>query len=95
MSKKDSALATAAEVARLLQAERVNKDLSMTELAKRSGLSQQMISYVERGMRKPTLDTLLRIAGVLDVDLWKIVKTATDRAGAKTAQRRTKRGTSG
>lgn len=61
----------------------------MTELAKQSGLSQQMISYVERGMRKPTLDTLLRIARVLKVDLWKLLKTAGERASTKTS--RTKR----
>lgn len=48
----------------------------MTKLAEESGLSQQMISYVERGMRSPTLDTLLRISTVLDVDLWKILKEA-------------------
>lgn len=48
----------------------------MTKLAEESGLSQQMISYVERGMRSPTLDTLLRIARVLDVDLWQILKGA-------------------
>ncbi len=46
----------------------------MTKLADESGLSQQMISYVERGMRSPTLDTLLRIARVLDVELWQILK---------------------
>lgn len=50
----------------------------MTKLATESGLSQQMISYVERGMRSPTLDTLLRIAAVLNVDLWRIIKAATD-----------------
>ena len=48
----------------------------MTKLAAESGLSQQMISYVERGMRSPTLDTLLRIAAVLRVDLWRIIREA-------------------
>lgn len=51
----------------------------MTQLAEKSGLSQQMISYVERGMRSPTLDTLLRIAAVLNVDLWRIIKAASER----------------
>lgn len=86
MTKKNSVLATSAEVARLLESERVNKKLSMTELAKQSGLSQQMISYVERGMRKPTLDTLLRIARGLEVDLWKVLKTADELAMAKTSR---------
>ncbi len=86
MSKTDSTLAISTEVARLLHRTRVNQNFSMTQLAKQCGLSQQMISYVERGMRKPTLDTLLRIAGVLEVDLWKLLKTADERAATKTSR---------
>ena len=40
-----------------------------------------MISYVERGMRNPTLDTLLRIALALDVDLSRL-----DQKGIKTSK---------
>jgi transcriptional regulator with XRE-family HTH domain len=58
-----------AEVVRLLRQERQDQNLSVYRVAKDSGLSQQMIHYVERGMRNPTLDTLLRIAIALDVDL--------------------------
>jgi len=67
------------QVAKSLQRERERKGISMTRLAKEAGLSQQMVSYVERGLRKPTLDTLLRNANVLKVDLWKIVRTASKR----------------
>ena len=76
MSKPSPSRRTVAAVAKRLKAERVRRRLSMTKLAADSGLSQQMISYVERGMRSPTLDTLLRIAAVLDVDLWRIIKAA-------------------
>jgi len=48
----------------------------MTQVAEQSGLSQQMISYVERGMRSPTLDTLLRICAALNVDLSTLLKAA-------------------
>ena len=48
----------------------------MNRVAKMAGLSQQMVSYVERGMRHPTLDTLLRMADTLNVDLWKLLKEA-------------------
>jgi transcriptional regulator with XRE-family HTH domain len=48
----------------------------MNAVAERAGLSQQMVSYVEREMRNPTLDTLLRIAGALEVDLAKIISRA-------------------
>ena len=65
-----------AEVARLLREERTRRELSLNELAKRAGLSQQMVSYVEREMRAPTLDTLLRLADALEIDLWKLIRKA-------------------
>ena len=69
-----------AGVAQQLKAERIRQQLSMTHVADKSGLSQQMVSYVERGMLSPTLDTLLRISAVLDVDLWKVIKAASEQA---------------
>ncbi len=48
----------------------------MNRVAQQSGLSQQMVSYVERGMRNPTLDTLLRISAALNVDLSDVLKRA-------------------
>ena len=64
------------KVARRLRDERVRRGMSMRRLAEQSGLSQPMISYVERGMRIPTLETAFRIADALDVDLWKLIKQA-------------------
>jgi len=66
----------AAEVPQLLRQERARRGISIYRLSKMCGVSQQMISYVERGMRNPTLDTLLRIAIALDIDLWKLLKQA-------------------
>lgn len=63
-------------VAKALRTERERRGLSMTAVAERAGLSQQMVSYVERGMRVPTLDTLLRIAGSIDLDLSGVLKRA-------------------
>ena len=77
MAKADASRKIAAEVPRLLREERVRRGLSIYRLAKMSGVSQQMISYVERGMRNPTLDTLLRIANGLNVDLSRLIKRAT------------------
>ena len=51
--------------------------MSMTALAAKAGLSLTMISFVEREIRKPTMDTLLRIADALEVDLWKLLRDAT------------------
>jgi transcriptional regulator with XRE-family HTH domain len=63
-------------VARILQAEREHQELSMSLVAERAGLSQQMISYVERGLRNPTLETLLRITTALELDLSQVIAKA-------------------
>lgn len=55
----------------------------MTVLSERAGLSQQSVSYVEREMRIPNLDTLLRITDVLKVDLADIIKQARKAASSK------------
>jgi transcriptional regulator with XRE-family HTH domain len=76
--KKNLSAATS-RVIRLIREERVRAGVSIYRLSKRSGVSQQMIGYVERGLRIPSLDTLLRIANALDVDLSKVIKKATRR----------------
>lgn len=35
-----------------------------------------MVSRVEHGLRKPTLDTLLRIACAMGIELWPLIKEA-------------------
>lgn len=63
-------------MARTLHQERLARNLSMTRVAEGAALSRQMVSYVERGMRIPTLDTLVRIARVLEIDLGAIITAA-------------------
>jgi transcriptional regulator with XRE-family HTH domain len=48
---------------------RQDKNLRMHMLAQRSGLGVSTISKIESGQISPTYDTLLRIAGGLDVDV--------------------------
>jgi transcriptional regulator with XRE-family HTH domain len=48
----------------------------MNLVAERAGLSQQMVSYVEREMRNPTLETLLRIAAALEIDFTEVLHRA-------------------
>ena len=55
----------------------------MTVLAGRAGLSQQSISYIERGLRIPNLDTLVRITDALEIDLWPLLKKATEKTRPK------------
>jgi len=68
--------AVIAEVIRILSTERQRQNISMNQLAARSGLSQSLISLLERGRRNPTLETLLRISDVLEVDLGTIITRA-------------------
>lgn len=48
----------------------------MNRLAEMAGISQQMVSYVERGMRIPTLDTLLRLTSALEINLGNLINRA-------------------
>ena len=68
--------AICSHVARILREMRLKQNLSMTVLAQRAGLSQQSVSYVEREMRIPNLDTLLRITGVLGIEPDELIKQA-------------------
>ena len=74
--------AVCSNVAAILRADREARGLSMSAVAERGSLSQQMVSYVERGMRKPTLDTIVRMAHALDLDLSELMRRA-QKAAAK------------
>lgn len=72
-----------ARVAQLLREEREKRKLSMNLVAERAGLSQQMVSYVERSMRNPTLETLLRISDAMEVDFVTLLQKAIESAGTR------------
>lgn len=77
MSKTSAQEAIVQNMARILADRRRRKGLSMNEVAQRAGIGLTTVSYIERGLRSPSFDSLLRIAGVLDADLWRLVKEAT------------------
>lgn len=52
----------------------------MNEVATRAGLSHTMVMRVEKRDRLPTIDTLLRIAEALDVDLGALIQRASKAA---------------
>ncbi|XHR31145.1 MAG: helix-turn-helix domain-containing protein [Chthoniobacteraceae bacterium] len=60
----------------LLQEKRLEKKLSVNEVATRSGLSRAMVSRVEKGERLPTIDTLLRISEAMEIDLARQIRRA-------------------
>jgi transcriptional regulator with XRE-family HTH domain len=70
-------------VVRLLREKRVASGLSMNAIAKRARLSHSMISRVEHELRRPTLDTLLRITEAMEVDLWPLIKEAEELQGTR------------
>ena len=80
MPKASTREAILSNVVHALREERVRQNLSMNKLAERSGLHVSMISLVERELRNPTLDALLRITEALGVDFWKIARAATQQA---------------
>lgn len=64
------------ELARLLRAARKERALSLNAVGERAGLSYQMVSYVERELRTPTVETLVRIAWALEIDPAKLLDSA-------------------
>ena len=72
--------AISSQVAHLLKEERERRELSLNVVAQRAGVSRQTVSYVEQEVQNPTLDTLLRITSVLEVDLETIIARARKRA---------------
>lgn len=55
------------KVVRRLKEEREKAQLSQLELSLRSGVSQNMITYVETGKRTPTLTTILKLCLALGI----------------------------
>lgn len=76
MLKDSTVKMLCAAVTQAIKKERLRQNLSMNALAERAGLSQQMVSYIERGMRNPTLDTLFRLSIAMEIDLFLLIKDA-------------------
>ena len=80
---------TIAAVGPRVRALREAMDLSLRDLAQRSGVSAPMLSQVERGETSPTLQIAARIAGGLDLRLSQLLRL--DEDGAVTVVRRDER----
>ena len=81
MAESKKRKAVSFHVARILKEEREKRQLSMTVVAAKAGLSQQMVSYVEKGTRNPTLDTLLRMTDALGINLANVIANASKSSG--------------
>lgn len=61
-------------LATVLRGLREEKNLSQLELASRAGISNQYVGYIERELRRPTVETLARLAIALDCPVSDICK---------------------
>ena len=59
-----------------LIAERIRLGLSQNQVAIRAGLDHTMVMRVEKMERTPTIDTLLRIADALGLELGSVITAA-------------------
>ncbi len=55
---------------------RKSKNLSQSELARKTGIAQPQISDLERGDTRPTTASIARIAAALEVPAWTLLFTA-------------------
>lgn len=83
MEKSQYPRQTASLVVKALKAERERQKISMTQMAARAGLALATISFVERELRNPTLDTLLRISEVLEIELGEVILRASKQASRR------------
>jgi len=68
-----------------LREHRTSLGLSMNRLAEESGLSQQTISYLERGLRQPSLESLARICDALGIPLSDFIRQAEEKCIANSS----------
>ncbi len=55
------------KIAEKIRKIRKERNMSQEELAFKAGLNRAYVGYIERGERKPSIDTLSKIAKVLKV----------------------------
>ena len=51
----------------VLREQRVSRDLSQEELALAADVDRTFVSQMERGIRQPTITTLIKLAGALGI----------------------------
>jgi len=64
------------QVIKLLREERERRGISKYTLSAKCGLAQQTISYMERGLRQPSFETIMRVADGIGVDLEDVIRKA-------------------
>jgi transcriptional regulator with XRE-family HTH domain len=70
-----------------MREERLRRKLSKYEVSRRCGVSQSMLSLVERGQRNPTLELMLRVADGVGTNLGVLIAKARKAAHVKAEER--------
>jgi len=76
VKKADRRAAICAELVRLMAEERKRAKCSKNKLAYLTGLNQSTVSRLENYHDNPTLDSLLRVADALELNLGEVLKQA-------------------
>ena len=63
-------------VAHILHEERTARKMSLSAVAEKAGISYQMVGFVEKQERNPTLDTVLRICYAIGIDIIDVLRRA-------------------
>lgn len=69
-----NSLPNSLQIAYALRELRQNKGLSQEELSSLAGLDRTYISMLERGKRKPSLETIAKFSSALSMQPWELVK---------------------
>jgi transcriptional regulator with XRE-family HTH domain len=62
-----------AQISKVLRKARLEKGMTQEGLAAASGVSATYIGFIEQGLKKPTVETICKLTGALDVSLEKQV----------------------
>ncbi|MEI7935180.1 MAG: helix-turn-helix transcriptional regulator [Verrucomicrobiota bacterium] len=76
MTKAERREAIIAEVVRIMGTERERLKLSKNKVAYLTGLNQSTVSRLENHHDNPTIDSLLRVTEVLELNLGEVLKRA-------------------
>jgi transcriptional regulator with XRE-family HTH domain len=68
--------AICAEIIRLLREERKQRKISNYAVSQKSGVSESMLSLVDRGLRNPSMELMLRIADGIGANLPALITKA-------------------
>ena len=71
---KDQRTFIATSFGTLLRKVRLDAELSQEALALEAGIDRTYVSMLERGIRVPTIVTMIQLSGPLHMPAWKLVK---------------------